>query len=269
MVEKFQKRIRIFAGPNGSGKTTVVNQVRQVIVDGYPIDFGTVVNADEIADRLRRKASVQFSDYGLTVSQAEFEEVYHVSNLFARHAEEGGNPNDWYRVSQNRILLLSIHHVERVAQVTAWVILQKLLKNDRKISFETVFSSQEKIKLLKQAQEQGYKVYLYFVSTNSPTINIDRVKTRVAIGGHAVAEEKIRERYYRSLNNLFGALQFVHRAFFFDNSTSEYTRLLARLDVDPLGERQWNDVATDSLPKWFFEYCVHLDPNLQAIITSK
>jgi len=62
---------------------------------------------------------------------------------------------------------------------------------------------------MKQAVEQGYKVYLYFVSTESPYINIFRVAARKAKGGHNVPEDKIISRYYRSLGLLADASQIA------------------------------------------------------------
>ncbi len=38
--------------------------------------------------------------------------------------------------------------------------------------------------MLKKANELGYKTYLYFIATESPKINISRVKYRVSRGGH-------------------------------------------------------------------------------------
>ncbi len=69
-----------------------------------------------------------------------------------------------------------------------------------------------------EAVVAGYKVYLYFVSTESPEINKFRVQARKAKGGHDVPAEKIQSRYYRSLNLLFSAASIAYQAFFFDNS---------------------------------------------------
>lgn len=267
MNEAFQKRIRVFAGPNGSGKTTVVTKVKSLIIDGNPIDFGIVVNADDIAKRLREKSELPFSDYRLKIDAAEFQTIYIESKLFARHSEQGANPNEWFEIKENRINLLHEESVERVAQVTAWVILQKLLANGEKISFETVFSSVEKIKLLEQAKSLGYKVYLYFISTASPTINIQRVNQRVMQGGHHVGETDIVRRYRNSLDNLYRALKYVHRSFIMDNSTEFGPQLLARLLVDEAEIFHWEDVATQDLPNWFIESCVNHDQFLRAIIT--
>ncbi len=267
MKEQFSKRIRVFAGPNGSGKTTVINDVKRIVIDGYPIDFGTVVNADEIANQLRREGMLDFSPFGFLVTAEEFAHIYKDSNLLAHHTQDRGNPLDWYRLENNVLRIVSIKHVELVAQVTAWVILQKLLVMGRKISFETVFSSQEKINLLAHAQQLGYKVYLYFISTESATINVQRVLARVAQGGHPVGEEQIRKRYERSLQNAYPALKFVHRAFFLDNSSDEGHRQVANVLVSADGTFHWDNVDVDNPPKWFIDSCVQHDQFLRAIIT--
>ena len=48
---------------------------------------------------------------------------------------------------------------------------------------------------MRKAQEKGFKVHLYFVALADPELNKRRVQTRIAQGGHPVAEEKIIERY--------------------------------------------------------------------------
>ncbi len=42
-------RLSVFAGPNGSGKTTIIDAVRKARVHGKAVDFGVYINADEIA----------------------------------------------------------------------------------------------------------------------------------------------------------------------------------------------------------------------------
>ena len=48
---------------------------------------------------------------------------------------------------------------------------------------------------MRKAQEKDIKVYLYLVALADPELNKRRVQTRIAQGGHPVAEEKIIERY--------------------------------------------------------------------------
>lgn len=44
-------------------------------------------------------------------------------------------------------------------------------------------SHPSKLQILEQALKSGYKNYLYFIATESPYVNIDRVSARVQKGG--------------------------------------------------------------------------------------
>ena len=65
----------------------------------------------------------------------------------------------------------------------------------------------DKLEFLRKAQLKGYRTYLYYVATDDPDINISRVRNRVQLGGHSVPEDKIVNRYYRSLDFLMEAVQ--------------------------------------------------------------
>ena len=106
-------------------------------------------------------------------------------------------------------------------------------------------SSPDKVSLLEKSQTLGYRNYLYFVATNSPEINISRVKYRVKIGGHDVPKDKIKTRYYRSLDLLWEAVKFTNRAYIFDNSGSELLLLAEITDAEKL------EIKADSVPLWF------------------
>ncbi len=82
-------------------------------------------------------------------------------------------------------------------------------------------SHRSKIDLLRRSKLEGYKNYLYFVSTESAQINVDRVGQRVQRGGHPVNEDKIRSRHLSSLENLKQAINQTYRSFIFDNSGKE------------------------------------------------
>jgi predicted ABC-type ATPase len=48
---------------------------------------------------------------------------------------------------------------------------------------ESVISSPDKVQLLEQARQLGYRTYLNFIATDDPAINISRVQNRVKQGG--------------------------------------------------------------------------------------
>jgi predicted ABC-type ATPase len=124
-------------------------------------------------------------------------------------------------------------------------IRHKLLDLNRSFTFETVMSSDDKVKFMKRAQDQGYRTYLYFVATDSVTININRVANRVDDGGHPVAEEKIIKRYRGSLDLLPSAVAASNRSYIFDNS-AEKSVLLA--EVTDGTDLQYH---CEEIPEWF------------------
>ena len=79
---------------------------------------------------------------------------------------------------------------------------ESLLKEGKEFTFETVLSSSRNLELLKRAKEQGYFIKCFYVLTNNPYVNEQRVQVRVKQGGHDVPTEKIIMRYYRCINLL-------------------------------------------------------------------
>jgi len=84
--------------------------------------------------------------------------------------------------------------------------------------FETVLSMPDKVDFIRQAKWQSYTVRVYYVTTDDPQINIERVKSRVAQGGHDVPADKILSRYKRSMDLMFKVACEADEVFFFDNS---------------------------------------------------
>jgi len=69
------------------------------------------------------------------------------------------------------------------------------IKNNENLIFETVFSAFDKIDFLEYAKKQGFFIRLFFVGTNHPAINANRITHRVLEGGHDVPITKIISRY--------------------------------------------------------------------------
>ena len=93
------------------------------------------------------------------------------------------------------------------------------------MAVETVFSTSEKVEFVRRAKAKGFFVRLFFVCTNDPSINAQRIALRVMEGGHDVPIPKIINRYYRSIVNCANVISLVDRAYFYDNTET---------DVDPL-----------------------------------
>lgn len=70
-------------------------------------------------------------------------------------------------------------------------------------AFETTLSSKSFSNTIVKAKQSGYYVTLLFFWLDSPDLATERVKSRVAVGGHNVPEEIIRRRYFSGIQNLF------------------------------------------------------------------
>jgi len=92
------------------------------------------------------------------------------------------------------------------------------LSSKTSMAFETVFSTHEKVEFVRRARLAGFFIRLFFVCTNDPSINAQRVALRVMEGGHDVPIPKIISRYYRSIANCIEASPWIDRAYFYDNS---------------------------------------------------
>ncbi len=256
------KRLRIFAGPNGSGKSSLIKKILNTEVQpGVKLDFGIYVNADDIAQKLK-KSKLLFSKFQITADEEEFYKIVNDSGLISSDFSEA-RFRSCISISKNKLAVLKDaalekddNAYERVAQIIADYLRKKLLSEEKKFSFETVFSHHGKVEIIKQAKEAGYKVYLYFVSTEDPRINIYRVKeVRVAEKGHDVPEEKIRSRYYRSMELLYEAAQHCYQCYFFDNSKEGGDQtMFAHFKINPISKKIWDYPNDDAFPDWFKQY---------------
>ena len=141
------------------------------------------------------------------------------------------------------------HCTDLEAAQEAEQIRQTLLRAKEDFTFETVLSTDRNIELLRQAKEQGYKIYAVFVLTNDPSINVNRVKSRVKAGGHDVPEEKIISRYHRSLLNLSRLVRIADHTRVVDNTEDE-----PHLICDVLRQR----VTIWETPQWSKESILRL-----------
>ena len=76
------------------------------------------------------------------------------------------------------------------------------LSQKKDFVFETVFSSDEKVRFVEQAKSEGFFIRIFFVCTENPEINVKRITRRYLNGGHEVPISKIVSRYYKSLLNI-------------------------------------------------------------------
>lgn len=242
--------MRVFAGPNGSGKSTIIQSVRNYSLRGLPIEFGVYINADDIAKSLRNH-TFTFEEFEVKSNAEEFFQIATSSGLINENFTLDEFQKSYYFES-DLLKLSRPESVEQLAQIIADYLRKNLLTERKRFSFETVFSHESKLDIMRHAKEAGYKVYLYFVATESPEINKERVLLRVEQNGHNVPPDKIESRYYRSLNLLYEAAQIAYQVYFFDNSNKE-PELVQHFKIFK-GKKSWDDLPVSGLPQWFIKY---------------
>jgi predicted ABC-type ATPase len=161
---------------------------------------------------------------------------------------------DWRQIQhtdQGHLLFQNVRFDSYTSAILTDFLRQKLIEHQQSFTFETVMSSKDKVDTLKKARDLGFRTYLYYVATEDPLINISRVKYRILTGGHSVPENKIIERYYRSLELLSEAVQHTNRAYIFDNSGSNQTWIAEITEGTDL------ELKTNSVPEWVFRYLLN------------
>lgn len=204
--------MRVFAGPNGSGKTTIFKE----ILRNSKVNLGVYINADEIEMQLKEFQTVDFNQFQISVSDVQLK-AFFIQSTFS--PVKRSEPDLFQKLTvEKNVLTISTAVDSYLAADLAEFVRQCLVAQEISFTYETVLSFPDKIKFLEETRKKGYKVYLYFIATEDPDININRVNVRVAQNGHFVAPEIIRKRYYRSLNNLKNAVKQTNRAYIFDNT---------------------------------------------------
>jgi len=75
----------------------------------------------------------------------------------------------------------------------------KALQQNQNFAFESNYHTREIITVINLFRLNGYKIELIFICLEDVTTAIERVRERVAKGGHSVEEETIRERFINGL----------------------------------------------------------------------
>jgi predicted ABC-type ATPase len=109
-----------------------------------------------------------------------------------------------------------------LANAHAWQIgkslLEQAISGGRDYRFETTLGGRTIAQLLERAANSGHRLHVWFCGLSSADLHLRRVRSRVAHGGHDIPEEKIRERWNRSRENLIRLLPLIDHLRVYDNS---------------------------------------------------
>ena len=81
--------------------------------------------------------------------------------------------------------------------------IKELIASGETFAMETTLATRSGANLIREAQREGYYVTLLYFWLNTPDLAVERVKMRVAAGGHNIPESTIRRRYEAGIHNLF------------------------------------------------------------------
>ncbi|UUF15508.1 MULTISPECIES: zeta toxin family protein [Flavobacterium] len=247
-MQEIKKRLRVFAGPNGSGKSTLFEEFSKNYNTGY------FINADYLEKILKTKGLIDLDFYDIKASKEELENFFKKPNTktLIETAQEKGFQIS-LEIKENFIISLSKNPNSYEGSLISSFLREKLIKENKSFCFETVMSHVSKLEDIKEANSLGYTSYLYFVCIDDPEINISRVENRVQKGGHYVDSEIIKNRYNRTLNNLFPAIEISNKAYLFDNSTEKLT-LIAEINE---GKSLKLHINEEDFPNWFREFVLN------------
>lgn len=131
----------------------------------------------------------------------------------------------WPKLNADRLLLalqqmvstIGPHSVLQAAQmVDATAMCLAMLREP--FVLETVLSSNKYKQLIPIARQVGLIFRLVYVTTETPDINVERVRQRVIAGGHDVPVDRIHSRWQRSMDNLEWFAARADRLVVADNS---------------------------------------------------
>ena len=126
------------------------------------------------------------------------------------------------------------------------------IQSDCSFIVETTLAGNTYLNLIREVKALGWITSLTYIGIDDPNTNIQRVRSRVKLGGHDVPVADIVRRYERSLANLSKAAKIVdspeerlrQRLIIYDNSTDARHQLVATVEGNS------TVVYMQELPTW-------------------
>jgi predicted ABC-type ATPase len=133
---------------------------------------------------------------------------------------------DYFNPDEAAGRMLSRHTAMSLAEANsaAWAegrrLLERAISERRDYVFETTLGGRTITSLLAAALSEGIEVRVWYVGLQGADLHIERVRSRVARGGHNIPDEKILERYNTSRQNLISLLPKLTELRVYDNSAN-------------------------------------------------
>ena len=122
-------------------------------------------------------------------------------------------------------------HPELVSVMAGKLMLRRidaLISQEAGFAIETTLATRSYARMIQKVHELGYKCHLVFFWLENAEQAKERVKTRVAEGGHNIPEPVIERRYERGIHNLIHVyLPICDEVLIVNNTVSAYITTIA------------------------------------------
>jgi len=99
--------------------------------------------------------------------------------------------------------------------------IRELIAQRTGFTWETTMSGRTAVGWLREARESGYVLKAYFLWVRHPETTINRIRQRVTEGGHNIAEDVSRRRFFKTIQNFFSIYRpVIHSWKLFQNESS-------------------------------------------------
>ena len=133
---------------------------------------------------------------------------------------------------------------------------RRALGEKRSYLVETTLAGTGILRHMEAARREDYRIVLHYVSLGSPDQALDRIRNRVALGGHDVPETDVRRRFLRSHSNLPAAAALADEVFFYDNASPDRPHRVVAI----FGEKTLR--VSNDVPEW-------AGPIISRVMTSR
>ena len=106
--------------------------------------------------------------------------------------------------------------------------IHNLAAKDSDFAFETTLSWKTYISFLNDLKKKGYSINIFFLWIPNATLALNRIKDRVASGGHNVPALEVKRRFKRGLYNFFEYYKPLADTWLLFNNTDVIPRFIAR-----------------------------------------
>lgn len=118
--------------------------------------------------------------------------------------------------------------------------IDEFIQEEKNFVIESTLSGSFLEKHIEKLRNNGYTIDLFFVFLSSPDLCVERVKSRVALGGHDVPELDIRRRYTRGIKRFWKEYKYLcdHVYIFYNGGQEGFKRVaLGEKDITQIEDQ--------------------------------